>query len=222
MLVDLKEDALQAAAQNLNGGDSVAYVVADVSQSQQVQRYVQETVNRFGRIDVFFNNAGIEGVVKPIADYPEEMFDKVLAVNVKGVWLGLKYVMPVMQQNGGGSVIITSSVAGLQGSPNVSAYVTSKHAVVGTMRVAALEGAAMGIRVNSIHPSPIDNRMMRSLEEGYAPGAAAAAKESFAQAIPMQRYGTPEEVAKLAVFLASGDSGFITGATFPVDGGMTA
>jgi NAD(P)-dependent dehydrogenase (short-subunit alcohol dehydrogenase family) len=171
-------------------------------------------------IDILFLNAGIEGVVKPLTDYPEEMYDKVIAVNVKGVWLGLKHAFPHMKENGG-SVIITSSVAGIQGTPNVMAYVTSKHAVIGTMKVAALEGAEFGIRVNSIHPSPVDNRMMRSLEEGFAPGAAEEAKKGFEQAIPLKRYADNSDIASLALFLASDDSSFITGSTYSVDGGMT-
>lgn len=221
VLVDLDEAKLREVAGQL-GSDHVQHIAADVAKAQDVERYAQFAVEKFGRIDVFFNNAGIEGVVKPLPEYPEEMFDKVLAVNVKGVWLGLKYVMPIMKQNGGGSIIITSSVAGLQGSPNVSAYVTSKHAVVGTMRVAALEGAADNIRVNSVHPSPVDNRMMRSLEEGFAPGAAEAAKQSFEATIPLKRYATADDVVQLVLFLASDESRFITGCTFPVDGGMTA
>jgi NAD(P)-dependent dehydrogenase (short-subunit alcohol dehydrogenase family) len=150
------------------------------------------------------------------------MYDKVLSVNVKGVWLGLKHAFPHMKENGGGSVIITSSVAGLQGTPNVMAYVTSKHAVIGSMRVAALEGAEHNIRVNSIHPSPVDNRMMRSLEEGFAPGAAEEAKEGFEQMIPLKRYADNSDIADLVVFLASDESSFITGSTYSIDGGMTA
>ena len=221
VLVDLSEDKLKEAVQQL-GSDRVSYCVADVTQAAQVQNYVRFATEKHGRIDVFFNNAGIEGAVKPIEEYPEEMFDKVLAVNVKGVWLGLKYVMPVMQQNGGGSIIITSSVAGLAGTPNVSAYVTSKHAVIGTMRTAALEGAPHNIRVNTVHPAPIDNRMMRSLEEGFAPGAGTAAKQGFEAAIPLKRYGTSEEVSQLVLFLATDESRYITGGTYAVDGGMTA
>ncbi len=221
VLVDLNEDKLKESVQQL-GSPDVSYCLADVTKAAEVEKYVQFAVQQHGRIDVFFNNAGIEGIVKPIPEYPEDMFDKVLAVNVKGVWLGLKYVMPVMKQNGGGSIIITSSVAGLQGSPDVSAYVTSKHAVVGTMRVAALEGAADKIRVNTVHPAPIDNRMMRSLEEGYAPGSGNAAKQGFEAAIPLQRYGTSEEVGQLVLFLASDESQYITGSTYTVDGGLTA
>jgi NAD(P)-dependent dehydrogenase (short-subunit alcohol dehydrogenase family) len=119
-------------------------------------------------------------------------------------------------------VIITSSVAGIKGTPNVLPYVTSKHAIIGMMRSAALEGAPHKIRVNTVNPSPIDNRMMRSLEEGFAPGQGEEAKKSFEQSIPLGRYGTNEEVARLVLFLASDDSEFITGTVNPVDGGMTA
>lgn len=218
MLVDLKEDALQKAVEEL-GSNNVQFSAADVSRSEDVQRYVNATVKAFGKIDVFFNNAGIEGVVKPIAEYPEEMFDKVMAVNVKGAWLGIKYVLP--QMNDGGSIINTSSVAGINGSPNVSAYITSKHAVVGIMRAAAVEAAPRKIRVNSVHPSPVDNRMMRSLEEGFAPGHAEAAKKELEKSIPLGRYAEPEEIATLVLFLASDDSRFITGTTQVIDGGLS-
>src|SRR5690606_7031601 len=143
-LVDLNEEELKKAVEEL-GGENAQYCVADVSKSDDVKRYVEEAVKAFGKIDIFFNNAGIEGVVKPIEDYPEEIFDKVIAVNVRGVWLGAKYVLP--QMNDGGSMIISSSVAGLNGSPNVSAYITSKHATVGVMRATAVEAAPRKIRV---------------------------------------------------------------------------
>lgn len=217
LLVDLNEEELKKATEEL-GGKAVKYCVADVTQSADVQRYVTKVVDAFGKIDVFFNNAGIEGVVKPIIDYPEEMFDKVIAVNVRGVWLGNKYVLP--QMNDGGSIIITSSVAGLLGSPNVSAYITSKHASVGIMRATSVEAAPRKIRVNSIHPSPVDNRMMRSLEEGFSPGHGAEVKEQLELTIPLGRYAEPLDIAKLALFLASDDSQFITGTTQVVDGGI--
>ncbi|MFU8812754.1 MAG: SDR family NAD(P)-dependent oxidoreductase [Balneolaceae bacterium] len=220
LLVDLDDEQLKSAAKSLES-DKVAYFAADVGDAEQVEAYTKKAIREFGRIDILFLNAGVEGVVKPLTEYPEEMYDKVLAVNTKGVWLGLKYAFPYMSETGGGSVIITSSVAGLQGTPNVMAYVTSKHAVIGTMRVAALEGAASNIRVNSIHPSPVDNRMMRSLEEGFSPGGAEEAKKGFEQTIPLGRYATNEEIADLALFLASDESRFITGATIAVDGGLT-
>lgn len=157
--------------------------------------------------------------MKPIVEYPDEKFDQVMAVNVRGVWLGIKHALPEM--NDGGSIIITSSVAGILGSPNVSAYITSKHAALGVMRAVAVETAPRKIRVNSIHPSPVDNRMMRSLEEGFAPGQAAAAKRELEKTIPLGRYAEPDEIGKLVLFLASDDSRFITGTTQVIDGGLS-
>jgi len=220
LLVDLDEEMLKDAAKGLDS-DNVSFFSADVSKSDEVKAYTDKAIEEFGQIDVLFLNAGIEGVVKPLTEYPEEMFDKVMDVNVKGVWLGMKHAFPHMK-NSGGSVIITSSVAGLQGTPNVMAYVTSKHATIGAMKVGALEGAEHNIRVNSIHPSPVDNRMMRSLEEGFAPGGAEEAKKGFEQMIPLGRYGKNEEIASLALFLASDESKFITGSTYAIDGGLTA
>ena len=218
-LVDLNEEALEEAAKEL-GGKNVQYAAADVTRAADVQRYVSAAVSAFGKIDVFFNNAGIEGVVKPVTDYPEDVFDKVLAVNVKGVWLGNKYVLPHL--NDGGSIILTSSVAGIAGSPDVSAYIASKHAVVGLMRNLAIEAAPRKIRVNTINPSPVDNRMMRSLEDGFAPGQAEAAKKELEKAIPLGRYAEAEEIAQLVLFMASDESRFITGTTQVIDGGMNA
>lgn len=218
VLVDLQEETLGKIAGELDS-PNVSYIAADVSKSSNVQQYVRHAVQTFGKIDIFFNNAGIEGVVRPFTEYPEEVFDRLLAVNIKGVWLGIKYILPEM--NDGGSIINTSSVAGLMGSPNVSAYVASKHAVIGITRTAAQETAARGIRVNSVHPSPVDNRMMRSLEEGFAPGAAEAAKKGFEASIPLKRYATNEDIANGVLFLASDDSRFITGTKLVIDGGMT-
>ncbi len=218
-LVDLNEETLKNTAAEL-GSVNVQYTAADVTQAADVQRYVNDAVKAFGKIDIFFNNAGIEGVVKPVPDYPEEVFDKVLAVNVKGVWLGNKYVMPHMSD--GGSIILTSSVAGIAGSLDVSAYIASKHAVVGLMRNLALEVAPRKIRVNTINPSPVDNRMMRSLEDGFAPGQAEAAKKELEKAIPLGRYAEPSEIGQLVLFLASDESRFITGTVQVIDGGMNA
>lgn len=220
MLVDLKEEALKEAAEAVGGGTAVAYCAADVTNAEATQQYIQKTLDQFGSLDIFFANAGIEGVVKSLEEYPEEMYDQVMAVNVKGVWLGCKYGLPKL--NEGGSFIITSSVAGLAGTANVSAYVTSKHAVVGLMKVAALEAAPRNIRVNSIHPSPVDNRMMRSLEEGFAPGHGAEAMKQFAAAIPLRHYADSIDIAQAALFLASDDSKFISAVQLPVDGGMGA
>jgi NAD(P)-dependent dehydrogenase (short-subunit alcohol dehydrogenase family) len=227
LLVDLNEGALQEAVRTI-GGAAVSYVAADATQPEQVQNFVDTAVERYGGIDVFLANAGIEGVVESIIDYPIEMFDQVMAVNVRAVWLGLKYVMPVMRSRGGGSIVITSSTAGIRGTAGMSAYGTSKHAVIGMMRVAALEGAAMGIRVNTVNPAPIETRMMRSLEEMRASQQHDAGttieriKSGYASRIPLKRYGNPEEVGRLMLFLASDESSFCTGGVYMVDGGTSA
>ncbi|MFO7864790.1 MAG: SDR family NAD(P)-dependent oxidoreductase [Salinivirgaceae bacterium] len=220
MLVDINEQALKDTVKNI-GSDKSAYVVADVSDEQQTKMYVDKTISAFGKIDVFLNNAGVEGKVKPLDEYPLDEFHKVIDINVKGTYYGLRHVFPHMKKHGG-SIVITSSVAGIVGTPNVLPYVTSKHAVNGMMKSAALEGAPHKIRVNTINPSPVDNRMMRSLEEGFAPGDAANAKTGFEQSIPLGRYATNAEVAKLMMFLSGDDSQFITGTINPIDGGMTA
>ena len=220
LLVDLNEDNLKEVVTDLDSGD-VSYVVADVSKDDDTKKYIDIAVERYGKIDILFSNAGVEGVVKPLTEYPEDVFNKVLAVNLKGVWLSIKHSFPVMEKNGGGSIIITSSVGGLKGSRNVIAYAASKHGVIGVMRTAALEGAPMKIRVNTIHPGPVDNRMMRSLEEGYVPGAGGKAKKAFETQMPFRRYVKSEEVGQLALFLASDESAFISGATYAVDGALS-
>ena len=226
-LVDLDETALQDTVRSI-GEDRASYTVADVTQPDQTQAYVNATVNRWGGIDVFLANAGIEGTLSPIPDYPIDIFDRVMAVNVRGVWLGIKYVVPVMRQRGGGSIVITSSTAGIGGTPAMSAYTTSKHAVIGLMRTAALEGAPLGIRVNTVNPAPIETRMMRSIEEQRVAAlddssiSVEQVKEAAAARIPLERYGNPEEVAQLMLFLASDDSSFCTGGVYMVDGGRSA
>jgi NAD(P)-dependent dehydrogenase (short-subunit alcohol dehydrogenase family) len=221
LLVDLAAAALQQAVQAI-GDEHVSAVVADVTQAEQVQRYVQTAIDRYGGIDVYFANAGVEGVVAPITEYPDDVFDRVMAVNVRGVWLGLKHVMAQMQPRGGGSIIITSSIAGVRGSPGMAPYSTSKHAVIGLMRSAALAGAVHGIRVNSVNPAQIETRMMRSIEAAIDPAVPERAKAEREARIPMKRYGLPEEVARLALFLASDESGYCTGGVYMVDGAFTA
>ena len=226
-LVDRDEAALQAVVQSI-GEESASYVVADVTQPEQVESYVKAAVDRWGGVDIYLANAGIEGMVSPIPDYPLDVFEQVIAVNVTGVWLGLKYVIPVMRERGGGSIVITSSTAGIGGTAGMSAYTTSKHAVIGMMRTAALECAPMGIRVNTVNPAPIETRMMRSLEEMRVAAAddsevtVERTKQAYSARIPLQRYGNPEEVARLMMFLASDDSSYCTGGVYMVDGGRSA
>ena len=217
MLVDILEPELIKAVKELNTGN-VSYCVADVSQAVDVKKYVNKTLDTYGKIDVFFNNAGIEGKVKPIIEYPEETFDRVIGVNLKGVWLGCQLVAPNM--NDGASVIITSSVAGLKGFKGLGAYVATKHAVIGIMRVAALEWAERNIRVNSIHPGPVNNRMMRAIEKDMAPEKPEEVKKGFEESIPFGRYAESEEIAQLALFLASEESRYMTGTIQIIDGGM--
>lgn len=221
VLVDLDQAALDRAVADI-GAERAMGVAADVTDPAQVEGYVKATLAKHGRLDVFFNNAGIEGAVGPITDYPLEMFDKVMAVNVRGVFLGLKYAIPAMAKSGGGSIVITSSLGGLRGVPKIGAYIASKHAVVGLMKSAALECAALKIRVNTINPSPIATRMIESLEAGYAPGATELVRKKMEAGVPLRRYGQPEEVAHLALFLASDESAYITGNSYPIDGGMSA
>ena len=221
VLVDLDQGALDRAVATI-GAECAMGVAADVTDPAQVEAYVQATLARHGRLDVFFNNAGIEGAVAPIVDYPLEVFDKVMAVNVRGVFLGLKYVIPAMAKGGGGSIVITSSLGGLRGVPKLGAYIAAKHAVVGLMKSAALECAQHNIRVNTINPSPIATRMIESIEAGYAPGATEMVRKKMEAAVPLRRYGQPLEVAQLALFLASDESAYITGNSYPIDGGMSA
>ena len=226
-LVDLNEAALQEVVSSI-GEDSASYTVADVTQPDQTQAYVDAAVNRWGGVDVLLANAGIEGTLSPISDYPIDVFDRVMAVNVRGVWLGIKYVVPVMRGRGGGSIVITSSTAGIGGSPEMSAYNTSKHAVIGLMRCAALESAPDGIRVNTVNPAPIETRMMRSIEEMRVAAmddsrvTVEVTKQAVADRIPLERYGDPAEVARLMLFLASDESSYCTGGVYMVDGGRSA
>ncbi|MEQ8663537.1 MAG: SDR family NAD(P)-dependent oxidoreductase, partial [Gammaproteobacteria bacterium] len=221
VLVDLDQDALDRAVAEL-GGDTLG-IAADVTDAAATARCFDAAAERFGRLDGVFLNAGIEGAIAPVEDYPLAMFDQVMAVNVRGVFLGLQQAVARMrQQGGGGSIVITSSLAGLRGSRKLSAYVASKHAVVGLMKAAALECAPAGIRINTINPAPIATRMIAALEEGYAPGAAEVIKQKMEKAVPLRRYGQPQEVANLALFLLGDEASYITGNSYPVDGGMSA
>ena len=219
MLIGRTEQTLKKVIDEFDS-PNIAYCVADVSKSNDTKNYVNETVSKFGKIDVFFNNAGIEGASKSITEYPEDIFDQVIAVNLKGVWLGCQYVIPKMSD--GGSVIITSSVAGIKGFKDLGAYVASKHAVVGIMRTAALENADRNIRVNTIHPGPVDTRMMRDIEKKISPDDPKEAKKAFEAGIPFGRYAEANEIAELVVFLASNESKYITGTLQVIDGGMNA
>ena len=219
MLVDRLETQLTALVDEL-GADNAAFRVADVTDEAETKGYVDAALARFGQIDAVLLNAGVEGAVARIPDYPTETFDQVMAVNVRAVWLGLKYAMPAMAAKGG-SIVLTSSTAGIRAVPKLSAYIASKHAVIGLMRNAALEGAADNIRVNTVNPSPIDTDMMTAIEQKSGV-ASDRSNRPMAQGTPLKRYGEPEEVAALMLFLASDESSFCTGGVYMVDGGVSA
>src|SRR3982751_3300631 len=203
------------------GGEAIA-VTADVTKAPDVKAYVKAAIDKFGRIECFFNNAGIEGKVMPTAEYDEAVFDAVIGVNVKGVFLGLRHVLPEMIRQGSGAVVNTTSVAGLVGTPGMPAYVASKHAVIGLTKTAAGEVAREGIRVNAVCPGPVDTRMIHSLEQQINPSDPESVARRYQSAMPTGRYTTPEEIANMVLFLCSDLASNITGGQFVVDGGRTA
>jgi NAD(P)-dependent dehydrogenase (short-subunit alcohol dehydrogenase family) len=221
LLVDVNEQALKDACDEI-GSNRVSFFVGDVTSAADNEAMVQTATERYGGVDVFVANAGVEGEMKSILEYDEGRFDQLMAINVKGPFLGLKAAIPALEKRGGGSVIITSSVAGITGAAGMAPYVTSKHAVIGLMKSAAKECAALNIRVNTVNPSPVHTQMMRRIEEGFAPGAGESVVASLEQQIPLGRYAEAKDVARVMLFLASDDSEFVTGSVQMVDGGLTA
>src|SRR6185295_18915364 len=185
-----------------SGGEAIA-VTADVTKSADVKAYVKKAIDKYGRIDCFFNNAGIEGKVAHTAEYDEAVFDAVLGVNVKGVFLGLRHVLPHMIRQKSGAVVNTASVAGLVATPGMPAYVASKHAVIGLTKTAAGEVARQGIRINAVCPGPVDTRMIHSLEEQINPNDPQSVARRYQSVMPTGRYTTPDEIANMVLFLCS-------------------
>ena len=218
LLAGVSEPGLRAGAAEL--GDAAAWRVTDVTDSAQVKAAVDAAVGHFGRLDVVVANAGIAGATGPIADYPEDAFDQTLTVHVRGAFLLCKHAVPHLA--GGASIIITSSVVGLTAAPHIVGYSTAKHAQVGLMRTLAAELAPRAIRVNTIHPGPVDNEFQHRVEEAATGAGRAAARTIFDEMIPLGRHADPDEIARAMVFLASDDSSFMTGATLAVDGGMSS
>jgi NAD(P)-dependent dehydrogenase (short-subunit alcohol dehydrogenase family) len=218
VVIDLDEGPLAALTDEL-GSDRAAHAVADVTDSEQVRAAVALAVDRFGGLDIAFANAGIFGVPANIAEYPEDVFDRVMAVNVRGSFLVAKHALAAMRD--GGSLIFNSSVVGLLSEAGICAYATSKHAIVGLMRTAAKEGAPRAIRVNSVHPGPVDNRFQHTIEVDVTGASEDKAAELFEENIPLGRHASPEEIARTVLFLAGDESSFVTGVTLSVDGGMS-
>jgi NAD(P)-dependent dehydrogenase (short-subunit alcohol dehydrogenase family) len=217
VVTDRDGEGLEALAAELGAG--AAALAGDATDSAAVRAAVELAVERFGGLDVAFANAGMAGPVAPLSEYPEEEFDRVMSVNVRGAFLLAKHALAAMRD--GGSLILNSSVVGLTSEPGIAAYATSKHALVGLMRTAAREVASRGIRVNTLHPGPVDNAFQRSIEVEATGASEAEAAKRFEEMIPLGRHASPGEVAHAALFLASDESSFITGAALPVDGGMS-
>jgi NAD(P)-dependent dehydrogenase (short-subunit alcohol dehydrogenase family) len=221
MLADINADALSALASSL-GSDKVGTVTVDVTDEASNKAMIEATLAQFGQLDIFVANAGTESKISAIEDYDTANFDRVMAINVRGPYLGIKHAVPALKQNGGGSIIITSSGAGVKGSAQLTAYNTSKHAVVGMMRCLALELGPYNIRVNTINPGPIKSRMMSSISAGFQPVIGDAFDDAVTAATPLGRYGLPAEMAPLMAFLASDDASYCTGAVYMADGGNSA
>ena len=219
--IDRREHDLEEATAALPASAEALAIAADVTDEEQVAAYVRHACEQFGTIDVFFNNAGIEGDIKSITDYPLDAFRRVLDVNVVGVFLGLKHVLPVMLKQNRGSVINTASIAGLIGSPQIAVYSASKHAVIGLTKSAAWECTGTNVRVNCVCPGLIDSRMLSAIIEGRS-GSAPVPPDKVVDRVPARRLGQASEVASIVAFLASDDAGYVSGSAYTVDGGRTA
>jgi NAD(P)-dependent dehydrogenase (short-subunit alcohol dehydrogenase family) len=220
--VDRKAADLEAATKELPASAQALAITADVSDEDEVKDYVRAAIAKFGTIDVFYNNAGVEGQVKAITDYPIEEFRRVLDVNVVGVFLGIKHVLPVMLKQNKGSIINTASIAGLMGSPHIAVYSASKHAVVGLTKSVAWECTNTGVRINCVCPGMIDSRMLSTIIQGRAGGNAPPPMEKIVERIPARRLGQASEVASIVAFLASDEASYVSGSAYTVDGGRTA
>jgi NAD(P)-dependent dehydrogenase (short-subunit alcohol dehydrogenase family) len=220
--VDRKQQDLQAAIADLPASARALAFAADVTREDEVADYVRAAVDAFGAIDVFHNNAGVEGDIAPITRYSLETFRKAIDVNVVGVFLGLKHVLPVMLKRNTGSIINTASIAGLIGSPDIAAYSASKHAVIGLTKSAALECTSTGVRVNCVCPGMIDSRMLSAIIEGRNPAHAPIPDGKIVERIPARRLGQASEVASMVAFLASDEASYVSGSAYTIDGGRTA
>ena len=208
-------DGLAAEAQARAAGVQAMFIEADVSREQDVQHAMSRAIDRFGRIDAAVNNAGIEGRFGPVQDATVEDFDRIIGVNLKGVWLGMKHQIPHMLAHGGGAIVNTASSAGVTGIPNVALYTASKHGVVGLTKASALELAGSKIRVNAVAPGPVNTGLLHRMIGGHIDPSVIAAS------VPMKRISEPEETARAIVWLCSDEASFITGHTLVVDGGLT-
>ena len=223
LAVDISQEGLdQVVAANTDLVGSVVGHAADTASAPDVQAFIARASEEFGGLTALFNNAAIEGPLAPITEYAEDEYDRVMHVNAKGVWLGMKYGVPALLEQGGGIIINTASTGGMMGWPALSGYVASKHAVIGMTRVVALENAGSGLRVNALSPGPMDTRMIWALGETMAPGDRPEQQRQLESTVPVGRLGQPAEVAKFAAWLLTECPGYLTGAVLPIDGAQTA
>lgn len=218
---DLNEETAQQTRDTIReaGGEAEA-LRADVASESDNEALVRAAVDAFGRLDVAVNNAGIEGVIASTVDYPTEEWDKIIAINLSSVYYGMRHQIAQMREQGGGSIVNMASILGLVGFDETPGYTAAKHGVVGLTKVAALENAALGIRVNAVNPGFIETPLV--MERGVKAGASAEAHEQLVALHPIGRLGRAEEVAAAVLWLASDAASFVTGISLPVDGGFTA
>jgi len=221
VMADRDTDALAFAARELDDA-RVSTLELDVTVQDQVEQAISSAREAHGRIDIAVLNAGVTGANMPLEDYPVALFDEVMAVNVRGIWLSLRAVMPVMKQQQSGSIILTSSIQGLSALPGTTAYTTSKHALVGMMKGAALELAKTGVRVNCVHPGYVETPMMDAIHHAVNREAPEQFQAALSESIPMGRYASADEIARLILFLGSNESSYSTGSSFVADGGILA
>lgn len=203
-------------------GGSASWHECDVSDEESMEQTIAAAEQVHGRIDVGILNAGILVPRKPLVEFEAATYDRIMAVNARGVFLGLKHIFPVLRRQGGGSVVVTASTEGLRGNAGLAPYAASKHAIVALAKTAAIEWAEHNIRVNCINPGPVDTAMMRALEQKAIDAGTTDIRERGVSIIPMKRFAATEEIAKFARFLASDDASYSTGATYLLDGGMLA
>ena len=216
MLVDRDIAALEKAADSI-GANNTLVVAADISKTSEVQAFVKQAAESWGKIDVVFANAGISGTNASVADFPEDIFDDVLDVNVRGTFLTLKHAIPHIRD--GGSIVVTSSIMGVRTRPGTVGYITSKHALIGMVRCVARELAGRNIRANIIAPGPLENEFQQTIEDRVSATMGVNATEMLNNMIPLGRHGTAEEISRAVLFLASDQSSFTTGAVLMADGG---
>ena len=222
VMVDYNEEALNKAKDEVANkfpGGSLLTIVADVSDEQAVRNYVEATVAEFGRIDGFYNNAGIEGKQAPLTEYDINVFKKVVDINLMGVYYGMRYVIPVMQKQGGGRIVNVASVGGIRGVLNQTAYVATKHAVAGMSKNAALEYGKDNILTNAIAPGAILTPMVEEAFKQINPDDPKAAEAEYASHNPTRKLGAAADVAKLVAYLLSDDNGYVSGQVIAIDGG---